>query len=53
MNEKEVKALQVEEKEICSIFDLLKKKGYQFSERQKGRIEQMLIDAKSNTPATT
>lgn len=40
-------ALQ-EQQEIADILSYLKSKGYEFSEREKGRIEQMLLDGKVN-----
>ncbi len=38
-----------QQQEIADILGYLESKGYKFSEREKGRIEQMLIDGKLHT----
>lgn len=60
MNEKSVSEARKAQMEIAEILTYLKDKGYEFSEREKGRIEQMLIDnflhhtqTKNRLPNTT
>lgn len=55
MTDKQLSSAMSEQQEIADILGYLKSKGYEFTEREKGRIEQMLIDGKvaQNTSAVT
>jgi len=55
MTDKQLSGAMSEQQEIADILSFLKSKGYEFTEREKGRIEQMLIDGKvaQNASAVT
>lgn len=59
MDEKQMNNSWSQQKEIAEILGFLESRGYTFSEREKGRIEQILIDsfwhrqAKDRLPNTT
>jgi len=49
MNVKMMQDTYKQQKDLAEILSLIKDRGYELSEREKGRIEQMLIDSFLNS----